>query len=516
MPVSDWLAGLAAGTDYGEVHGLVQGTTNLARVTTVRPGQAYYVTVLRPAAWTPPAAGRIENPSDVSFVYDGDGGRVKKVTWRGTTVFLGQSYEVSPEGRPTLYVFAGGQRLAAREADGGLRIYHGDHLGSANVVTDQTGAFVEVTENTPYGSVSRQEGSINVAHKFTGQRLDDETDLYFYNARYYDPEIGRFIQPDPLFQDIREPQMLNHYSYVGNNPLRYVDPSGHFWEFVVAAIVSIAITFAVDYAIAEFGIEGDAAKALRIAAAAASAFFTGNLAGLSGNALSYSTQAAALTSAAMDTGEGRKLVKGFAGELQQMGLGRDAANIVASTLTSAALNSFFYMSLATVNAREASGLDFTKGEDQETALARDRSRAIGKNTKQGGSIAAMIELNGANQSVSRYGLVRSEPAFKNDRLLFIDQWLTGPLNIRHTAVSTGLGDSAAKAIPSYLLQHVCHQASVNQLINAGMGGFSAVGMVAKQAGWSFFLSSSIYGVQGTTLNQQVGLYYGSQLTTEQK
>ena len=62
--------------------------------------------------------------------------------------------------------------------------------------------------------------------KFTGQRLDG-TGLYYYNARYYDPAIGRFISADTVVQDFRNPQTLNRYSYCLNNPLKYIDPSGH-------------------------------------------------------------------------------------------------------------------------------------------------------------------------------------------------------------------------------------------------------------------------------------------------
>jgi RHS repeat-associated protein len=67
---------------------------------------------------------------------------------------------------------------------------------------------------------------------FTGQRLDG-TGLYFYNARYYDPEIGRFISPDIYVQDFTNPQSLNRYSYVLNNPLKYTDPSGHWFDLAI-------------------------------------------------------------------------------------------------------------------------------------------------------------------------------------------------------------------------------------------------------------------------------------------
>jgi RHS repeat-associated protein len=63
--------------------------------------------------------------------------------------------------------------------------------------------------------------------KYTGQRLDT-TDLYYYGARYYDPAIGRFISADTIVPDPYDPQSLNRYSYCRNNPLRYIDPSGHW------------------------------------------------------------------------------------------------------------------------------------------------------------------------------------------------------------------------------------------------------------------------------------------------
>lgn len=70
--------------------------------------------------------------------------------------------------------------------------------------------------------------------KFTGQRLDS-TGLYYYGARYYDPGIWRFISPDTVGPDPKNPQALNRYSYCLNNPLKYNDPSGHWVEFTDAA-----------------------------------------------------------------------------------------------------------------------------------------------------------------------------------------------------------------------------------------------------------------------------------------
>ena len=67
----------------------------------------------------------------------------------------------------------------------------------------------------------------DVAYKYTGKELDSSTGLYFYEARYYDAALGRFISADPIVTDPNNPQALNRYTYVLNNPLRYTDPSGH-------------------------------------------------------------------------------------------------------------------------------------------------------------------------------------------------------------------------------------------------------------------------------------------------
>jgi RHS repeat-associated protein len=109
-----------------------------------------------------------------------------------------------------------------------LKYHHTDHLGSASLVTSSTGTKVEETRYLPYGSV-REGGSENLTgrYTYTGQESDSETGLMYYGARYYSPVLGRFIQPDSMLPNIYDPQSLNRYSYVKNNPLKYTDPSGH-------------------------------------------------------------------------------------------------------------------------------------------------------------------------------------------------------------------------------------------------------------------------------------------------
>jgi RHS repeat-associated protein len=80
-----------------------------------------------------------------------------------------------------------------------------------------------------FGVCRNSQGNLDTDKLFTGQRLDD-TGLYYYNARYYDATIGRFISADTIVSNPMNPQTLNRYSYCLNNPLKYVDPSGHHDE----------------------------------------------------------------------------------------------------------------------------------------------------------------------------------------------------------------------------------------------------------------------------------------------
>ena len=74
-------------------------------------------------------------------------------------------------------------------------------------------------------------GSAPTDYGFTGQRLDSSSALMYYGARYYDPVLGRFISADSIVPSAGNPQGLNRYAYVYNNPLRYRDPSGNWpWD----------------------------------------------------------------------------------------------------------------------------------------------------------------------------------------------------------------------------------------------------------------------------------------------
>ena len=108
-----------------------------------------------------------------------------------------------------------------------MRYVHQDHLGSTAVVTDSAGKVVFERTYDPWGNFRTSTGTATTDRLFTGQRFDAATGQYYYNARYYDPTLGRFISPDTIVPGVGDPQAWNRYAYVVNNPLRFVDPSGN-------------------------------------------------------------------------------------------------------------------------------------------------------------------------------------------------------------------------------------------------------------------------------------------------
>ncbi|MEI2689422.1 MAG: RHS repeat-associated core domain-containing protein [Anaerolineae bacterium] len=104
------------------------------------------------------------------------------------------------------------------------------HLDGANVTANSSGVQISKLLYKPWGETRFTTGTTPTTWRFTGQREDATIGLYFYNARYLDPQLGRFTQPDTIVPAPGNPQALNRYSYVLNNPVRYTDPTGHLTE----------------------------------------------------------------------------------------------------------------------------------------------------------------------------------------------------------------------------------------------------------------------------------------------
>ncbi len=182
--------------------------------------------------YTYDAENRLKETAGVQYLYDGDGQRVKKSN--------GKLYWNDLSGEPLAesdlagniteeFIFFAGARIGRRSADGTVYYLFADHLGSARVMTDANGASVQESDYYPFGAERVIANLVDNRYKFTGKERDAESGLDDFGARYYASNLGRFVSPDLIFADQQpsDPQSWNLYTYVRNNPLRFIDPTGH-------------------------------------------------------------------------------------------------------------------------------------------------------------------------------------------------------------------------------------------------------------------------------------------------
>jgi RHS repeat-associated protein len=189
-------------------------------------------------------------PTPYTYAYDGNGRRVMKTGAGNTTVYI---YDVAGRLAAEYDAVLGDQPCATCYLTE-------DYLGSVRLVTDSAGNvisrhdFLPFGEEVPQGQAGRSASLVfgdsdNVTQRFTAKERDAESGLDYFGARYYGSALGRFTSPDefkggfddldgkpafaagPLpYADLSDPQTLNKYLYVRNNPLRYTDPNGHCIE----------------------------------------------------------------------------------------------------------------------------------------------------------------------------------------------------------------------------------------------------------------------------------------------
>ncbi len=154
--------------------------------------------------------------------------------------YAGPLYELQVVGSRVThfnYILAGGRIVAVHKTGYGAetQYFHRDHLGSIQAITNQVGKVLQVSSYDPWGR--RRHGrswapgkNIPSIHYrgYTGHEHLRVGELIHMNGRVYDPTIGRFLSADPLVKGRIAGQNLNRYSYVGNNPLSSLDPSGFF------------------------------------------------------------------------------------------------------------------------------------------------------------------------------------------------------------------------------------------------------------------------------------------------
>ncbi len=225
-----------------------------------------------------------------TFKYDDNTNRVVKKGAGGETLYINPWY-VAALGRNSKQIFAGTARIVTKleqfptgEGYGtGAKnltevyqyFYHPDHLGSTGFATDATGEVYQHLEYFPFGEtwVDEVSDDTRVPYRFTGQELDEETKLYYYGARYYDPRssawqnaepaLGTFLNAGKPQEELPslandwhtnlagagmggmfDPRNLNGFGYVHQNPVRFTDPNGRcIWDGC-ALEIAVATAFA--------------------------------------------------------------------------------------------------------------------------------------------------------------------------------------------------------------------------------------------------------------------------------
>ncbi len=194
-----------------------------------------------PHAFAYNAENQLTFAGGVTYTYDGDGRRVQKSS--GKLYWYGMGSEPLDETDLTgntnnttfnEYIFFDGTRVARRDYLNNVNYYFADRLGTARVVTNAAGTILDDSDFYPFGGERSILSSSGNTYKFTGKEHDAESGLDDFGARYYSSSLGRFTIPDwgatamnVPYADFANPQSLNLYSYVQNNPLRSTDPSGH-------------------------------------------------------------------------------------------------------------------------------------------------------------------------------------------------------------------------------------------------------------------------------------------------
>ena len=210
-----------------------------------------------------------DNTQSVHYRYGQDGQRALKSSNQSETLYFNSMWSwlhnssAYNTDRESKHIYLGTERLVTRMNGAGTQgnaytaqvstyYYHSDHLGSAQLITDNEGREYERIEYTPYGEYwveKRAPENRTLPFKFTGKERDEETGLYYYGARYMDPRTSRWLSTDPALTDyipmapvddnarkhnqnlpgmggIYNSINMHLYHYAGNNPVKYTDPDG--------------------------------------------------------------------------------------------------------------------------------------------------------------------------------------------------------------------------------------------------------------------------------------------------
>ena len=198
---------------------------------------------------------RIDFPGGgfAAYAYDALGRRIQKDVGGTTTKYLYDGEDIALEfdvfdALQARYSHGDGRdEPLVMERGGQPYFYHTDHLGSVRLVTDSIGSVVNAYDYDAFGNFEVRSEAVTNPYTFTGREYDAESGLYYYRARYYDSNTGRFLNEDSLGFAAGD---ANLYRYVFSNPVKFGDPSGNI--LVCPECVSTALDALRDFAFPRF------------------------------------------------------------------------------------------------------------------------------------------------------------------------------------------------------------------------------------------------------------------------
>lgn len=179
------------------------------------------------------SANRLLSASGNSYTYDVENTRVKNLCNGVETTYtyntnaeLSQLLVKTTGETVTKYVYGNG--LIGEETNGAFKTYHFDYRGSTVAITDSAGTVTDTFAYDSYGSLISRTGATDVIFLYNGSYgvITDSNGLLYMRARYYSPELRRFVNADILMGDINNSATLNRYAYANGNPISNIDPFG--------------------------------------------------------------------------------------------------------------------------------------------------------------------------------------------------------------------------------------------------------------------------------------------------
>ena len=199
-------------------------------------------------------------------VYDGDGNRVRKIV--GTTTNLYLVDDKSPSGfaqvveekvlGSTTNIYCYGLDLVSQStvnSQSSTKFYGYDGNGNTRFLTGTNAAVTDTYTYDAFGILLTNTGTTVNFYRYSGEQFDPNLGFVYLRARYLNPNSGRFLSRDSLAGKTFDPPSLHRYTYVANNPVNRIDPSGLEFTFsglltaiAINATISAIITFPIDYA----------------------------------------------------------------------------------------------------------------------------------------------------------------------------------------------------------------------------------------------------------------------------